>query len=522
MSPTRRSASSSLASRLLRVAALASFAACASRPAQFRDAEAIANVVDDNPIPLPQRAEVPDWARYTDVYARRTIVGGLDPRRARDAVDVNALDEVPTSSWFDAERRPLLEGYASRGLPSAPFEELPVTKQAPEARAIVDAAGQRWDLVLDEPDRPLLKTSATAIASRLFYALGYHAADAHVVTLPNRRRAVAVRWPAARAPFSKSETFDLGPTVSIGTRLDDTNDVVPHEDRRSLRALGAVAAWVGLDQIRSEALRDVYVGKPGEGFVQHQVVTLEGAIGAGALRSALNGDEDGAPAGNAWLAWGSLGFAPKEGPDPSDTPFPSVGIFPASVELDRYSLSVPFPPAKDALIADLYWAAKRISRVPNGTIVDAVAGAELEDEAARAYLEQALKTRRDDIARFVMKLVTPLELARLTPVSAKRQAGEKVELRLDDRATLLKLEKAAESRYEVEITDREGEPLVPLFEAKPAGTALVLKLSPGLLDGDGYVIVRVRAFRAGIRARRSVELHLRGNAETVRVRGIRH
>lgn len=496
--------------------------ACSSRPARFRDADVVSTVVDDNPIPLPLRAEVPDWARYTDAYVRRAVVGALDPRRARDSVDVNALDEVPTSSWFDANRPPLLDGYASKGLPVAPFSEQARDEKRDERRAVVDAAGQRWEIVTDEPDHPGLRTGAGAISSRLLYALGYYATDAHIVSLPNEPRALAVRWPSARAPYSKSETFDLGPTVSTGTRLDDPNDVVPHEERRSLRALGTVAAWIGLDQIRSESLRDVYVGTPGTGFVQHQIVSLEHAIGGGALRSALNGDEDGDPPHNAWVALGTLGFAPKEGPDPADTPSPSVGIFPLHVKLTEYGLSVPFPAAQDALLGDVYWAAKRVSRVPDGTIVDAIAGAEHESVAVREYLQRALQTRRDDIARFVMSLVTPLELARTTPVSQKRAAGETFELRLDDRAILLGFVKSAESRYDIELLDREGDPLAPAFEAKPSKSTLSVKLSPDLLDGNGYVIVRIRAVRGGVKAPRSVELHVRGDAVTGQVRGVRH
>ncbi len=517
----RRSRERNVIGSLASVALLAVLA-CSGRPAHFRDADAVLSVVDDNPIPLPERTEAPDWARYTDVYARRTIVGALDPRRARDAVDVNALDEVPTSSWFDANRPPLLDGYASKGLPVAPFEAAPPDPKREDKRVVIDAAGQRWEVVLDDADRPGLRTGAGAIASRLMYALGYHAADAHIVSLQSHPRALAVRWPSARAPYSKSETFELGPTVSTGTRLDDPNDVVPHEDRRSLRALGTIAAWIGLDQIRSDTLRDVYVGPPGEGFVQHQVVSLDDALGAGALRSALNGDEDGAPPGNAWLALGSLGFAPKEGADPSDTPFPSVGIFSRHVDLAEYRLSVPFPPAKDALLADLYWAAKRVARVPDGTIADAVAGGEVESAAARDYLKRALEARRTDIARLVMSFVTPLELARTTPVSAKRAPGESFELRLDDRAILRSFAKASESRYEIELQDADGEALVAPFESRPSGSTLSLKLSPELLDRNGYLIVRIRAVRGEVRAPRSVELHLRGNAETAQVRGVRH
>jgi hypothetical protein len=107
-------------------------------------------------------------------------------------------------------------------------------------------------------------------------------------------------------------------------------------------------------------------------------------------------------------------------------------------------------------------------------------------------------------------------------VSAKRARGESFEIRLDDRAILLEFAKASETRYEIEVNDREGEELVAPVESKPSGSTLSVKLSPELLDKNGYLIVRIRAVRGGVKAARRVELHLRGDAVTAQVRGIRH
>jgi hypothetical protein len=82
-------------------------------------------------------------------------------------------------------------------------------------------------------------------------------------------RVLAVRWPAARPPREERQ-LRYRPDRPSGTGADDPNDdAVEHQDRRSLRLLVLVADWLGLDQIRPRMLRDVYVGAPGKGFVQH-------------------------------------------------------------------------------------------------------------------------------------------------------------------------------------------------------------------------------------------------------------
>src|SRR5207244_11608606 len=103
-----------------------------------------------------------------------------------DAADVNAMDEVARSTWFSP--RALDVGAMARGPedaqpPLPPFTIVgdPAMDLASDAFTIVDSRGQKFELTVDPPDRPEMRTAAVVIASRLFWALGYGTLPAFVV-----------------------------------------------------------------------------------------------------------------------------------------------------------------------------------------------------------------------------------------------------------------------------------------------------------------------------------------------------
>ena len=226
------------------------------------------------------------------------------------------------------------------------------------------ARGLRYELGRDTADRPFLRTSAARGRERvLVRALGYRALEVSIVglraastsnraasadTRATRRpprvplirgrrrrdggyRATATRWPIG---------IDLGPTPAHGMRSDDDNDLVGHEDRRTLRALRLVRAWLAFPGFGVETLRDAYVGPPGRGHVQHFLVGLEGALGADVTRTGQQEPRARDPAPD-----------PTQGHDPlhqlvtlglgdrlrdSDRRFPALGAFDERVSDDDY------------------------------------------------------------------------------------------------------------------------------------------------------------------------------------------
>lgn len=509
------------------LALLCAVGGCTYVPARFSASDPVRTVRDDYPVPVPVRTTIPDELRYSEAYVERAVVEALDPHRIPDSEDVNSVDEVPASSWF-AGGEPTFEGFHRNGAPAPPLREVKSDGPLPAGtRVFVDREGSRWEVTSDEKNRGGMRPAAGAIASRLVWALGYFAAESYVIRMDGEP-VLAVRYPAARGPHADRDAVDLGPTTALGTRLDDPNDVVDHQRRRTLRAFGLVAAWLGIDEVRPHVMRDVYVGVPGVGFVQHQVVGLSDALGVGKLVGILHDTDEGRPVHDPWLALGTLGFAPKESLASSATPFARVGVFPVDVRPSAYRLAVPFPAAIEAQLGDLYWVGKRIAHITHSRIGEAVSAGDLDPDAS-AYLDECLLRRRDAVARYAMSLVTPLEVVGLVPVGAvaRRDAPEGTEgpvfgIELDDLAIRRGYERAATTHYEVEVFDEHGARLGETVRVLPRGSAVRTYLASKVLDARGYAIVRIRVVRDGAAAARSVELHLRGSGSAPLLRGVRH
>ena len=67
-----------------------------------------------------------------------------------------------------------------------------------------------------------------------------------------------------------------------GTRPDDPNDVVPHEDRRELRALKVFGAWTNLVDIKAGNTVDTLMSEGGRPFVRHWLQDVGSTFGMGA------------------------------------------------------------------------------------------------------------------------------------------------------------------------------------------------------------------------------------------------
>jgi hypothetical protein len=162
-----------------------------------------------------------------------------------------------------------------------------------------------------EPDRA---TGATAIAARMYHAVGYHAPCDSVVyfkpsllklqpgltstnnqgvttpfdqaalervlhTASHRNglvRMVASRWLPGKP---------LGPFRYEGTRDDDPNDVIPHEDRREMRGGRLLAAWLNHFDSREQNTMDVFIPlnpdeKDGPGYVRHYMLDFGDSFGS--------------------------------------------------------------------------------------------------------------------------------------------------------------------------------------------------------------------------------------------------
>ena len=445
---------------------------CGYRPAAFTDAPPVLDARDEAPIAMPEERSGLKALYWTEAYIERGVIDTLEVREPPLARDVNRLDEVVRSSWF----RGNADDYAPDGPPKPPFSARKDGRIDIEpSLTIRDARGLAYQLVFDAPGQPETRTAAMAIASRLVHALGYRTAETHVIVTPSGQRAAAMRWPVGR---------DLGPTPMLWTRPDDPNDVLRHEDRRTLRVTRVIAAWLGIRRFPEQMFRDVYVGASGRGFVRHYIVGFEGALGTDLLldsmADAFDPTRDDTP---GRLLLPTLGFYPmSEDIPPTSTGITGVGLYPASVDLDEEVIKPPFAPHDRMRADDGYWIAKRLARLDERTLDEAIEAGRLTEWRARRYVRSAIELRRREVVRALYQRVTPVDV-----VEVRRGM-----LKLIDR-------EGGKQRYRVEVTDPSGERmgLPRILTARSARFGIPVAVDP----------IVVRIFK-GDRTR-SLDVHLK-------------
>lgn len=289
-------------------------------------------------MPLPVARPSSDYVRFLS-NAFSDVRGRPDP-----AVNVNTLQEVPNSSWYQNRHFEstlslnALREAAGDGVrldTTAPMTVEKIASLRPVASAIVrDAKGHRFCLRLDVPDFPVLSTAAGVVANRAYHALGYNVPSMQIVhvrasdlqppangsvkaadisdllegaaplprasTTEQTADSPGASGPSAAFPTSTTATTQqprvyraaairipepvvkrIGPFRFSGTRPDDGNDIFPHQHRRELRGLHVAAAWVNHTGIRATRTLDVAVQNGDRTFVRHYIYDTFESLGSG-------------------------------------------------------------------------------------------------------------------------------------------------------------------------------------------------------------------------------------------------
>jgi hypothetical protein len=239
---------------------------------------------------------------------------------SHEAINVNAVDEVPNSSWYTnrLSRRLMTPEEVADAACGADFSmPTPWTIVAgkPDGAypgfTIRDANGARY---LFKPEGQLQHwrpAAAEAIAAGLWHATGYHTSCNRVVHFdpsdfeldpeamiertngseePLReshvREVLDQAWmlPDGRYRASVSRFIDgrpISPWRYEGMRDDDPNDVIPHEHRREVRGMYVLTAWADHVDSRQENTLEAWVdpADSGEGYVRHYVIDFGDCFG---------------------------------------------------------------------------------------------------------------------------------------------------------------------------------------------------------------------------------------------------
>jgi hypothetical protein len=436
-------------------------------PAYFPDDPIAAD--DDMALDASKVAEIEDANSYDFLINTATSPGD---RRDVRALNVNTIDQVPDSSWFQNRAGRLTTAEVVRG----PDRLGPVTLDGwlvsggkgtgvqPGFR-MTDPSGQLYQVEFDPPSNPELATGAEIIGTAFYHAFGYHVVEVYLAELDPERLVLSKKATVfdprigRRRELSRRDVDNvlrrgarqangryrvlvsrfasgkpLGNFRYYGTRPDDPNDIVPHEHRRELRGARVFAAWLNHDDSRGVNSLDMLETANGKGWVKHYMFDFGSILGSGTVYAQRHraGNEyifEWKP-GLATLATLGLYARPWMRIDyPDDMPKAVGRLEAAAFDPLKWKPEYPNPAFENMRADDAFWAAQIVAGIDPAAIRAVVEKAAFTDPRATEYMTQVLVQRREKVLRQWLTALTPVvdialgDTGMLTFANAAERAG---------------------------------------------------------------------------------------------------
>ncbi len=482
----------------------------------------------------------------------------VDP--AGEAVNVNAMDEVPNSAWFTnriGKHELTLDQVRKGACRDAP----PLDTKGPwlvvgakpnganPGFPIKGADGRRYLLKFDGVVQGPRATAADVVVSKMYFAAGFDTPCNEVIYFDrkilkidpdaksvdvfgnkiqmtdadlDRIFAKAVRLPDGRYRGSASLFLSgkpIGPFRYEGTRSDDPNDVVPHEERRDLRGSKLLAAWTNHFDSREQNTLDMFATpssakeKGAPGYIRHYIIDFGDCFGS-AWEPPMMGRRIGhshyLALDHLFIDWITLGTIQR----PWDTNrFGKTGKVLAYYQIDNfdpeaYRPGYPNPAWLRMSERDAAWMARIMARMTPAHIDTMLSAAKLQDKTIEAELRRVVLGRRKKVLSRYLGVV-----ASLTDPEVLITDG-RAELCMEDLNITAGLVPAAARKYGARawLGDRLQKHAIPTVRTAPRLCADLPVIQGSTAKSPQYVIMDMYAFSgSGNRAPARVHLyHLGG------------
>ena len=375
-----------------------------------------------------------------------------EERVPHPAGNTNTLGEVPDNTWYtnrnyfhrmsieELQRGP---GNSTPPDPNSPWRIMSAKSDGVQPGFVIeDRHKNKYLLKFDPPQYPELTSGPDVIGSKIFYALGYNTPENYIVRfrrdnleigggvmyhdssgkkrlltgplvdelLKGQRkgddgtyRAMASRWISGKV---------VGPFSYEGTRSDDPNDIVPHQDRRELRGLRVFAAWLNHQDTRSINSLDSLVTENGVQYLKHHLLDFGSILGSAGIapKMAWYGHEYVIERKAAAVQMVTLGLDPPRWARSEYRNYTGVGMLDyKSFDPVTWKPTYPNPAFLLTDREDAFWAAKQVAAFTDDEIRALVRTGEYSDPRATDWIAECLIKRRDKIADVAFARVLPLD-----------------------------------------------------------------------------------------------------------------
>jgi hypothetical protein len=530
-------------------AALAPGAAVPAAAQRFHPSDPVWKDADD--LHVPVRPSEMDWAgtwdALTNTFRKKPENGRIPPARG-----VNSLGEVPDSTWFENRlgTRDLSVEDVVRGPNRGPGPDTTGAWTVLRGKSsgitpgftIRDSRGDLFFVKSDPRDYFGLSTGAEVIGTRLFHAFGYHVPETWIVYV--RRDQIKVdRGATIKLLYYKPRAMNeadldklvdsraqlpdgrirvvasravpgvvVGRARFYGTRPDDPNDVIPHEDRRDLRGYRVMSAWLNHDDSRSVNTLDSWTTENGRSFIRHYKQDFSSILGSGSDWRRQNAPQN-PRGGNEYIidfppmlkTAASLGVWNRPWHSIRYDVYPEVGAIEAErFDPDAWVPEFPNMAFLSMLPEDAFWAARIVSRFTDEMIRAVVASADLRAPEAEEHLARVTIARRDKVTARYFSILNPLADFRVESPGGRAAVGFRNYGEARRLATVeayeyqwFRFDNATGKTEPIGGVERTGTPSLPLPAERPE-----------------YLMVRVRTIAAGQPAwKKAVDVFVRTAGE---------